>query len=92
MFLVLTRYCEYSYTNPVQSLQTVTVDPNKSLFNQTCITENLENRTVIISANVITSQDPNQQSPTAQFNERRRDMFFEDYSIKQIEVIDTSVV
>lgn len=41
---------------------------------------------------MVVQSEPESQSATAQFNERRRDMFFEDYNIKQIEVIDTSVV
>lgn len=71
-------------------------NPVQPPFNQTCITEKTENGTTvtIISSSMVTNNvsDPSQQSPIAQFNERRRDMHFEDYNITQVQVIDTSVV
>ena len=86
--LLLAAWCvQVAHQNPVQPKT-----GDRPRYNQTCITENLENGTVIISSSMVTGTDPNQQSPTAQFNERRRDMFFEDYNIKQVEIIDTSVV
>lgn len=51
-----------------------------------------QNVDVIISSGDSSSNDDKQQqqlNPIAQFNDRRRDMFFEDYSVKQIQVVDT---
>lgn len=75
-----------SHQNPVQQ------QTQPTRYNKTCITENVDNGTLIISSNMVVQSEPESQSATAQFNERRRDMFFEDYNIKQIEVIDTSVI
>lgn len=104
--LILTVMCEFVYLNPVgetipspsssSSLLSNASDRPRTTsgsYNKTCITENIENGThlTIISSSMVTGSG-NTSSPTAAFNERRRDMFFEDYNIKQIEVIDTSVV
>lgn len=99
MLLLLFWCCEVVQLNPVgetlpsSSPSNASDRPRSSSYNKTCITENIENGThlTIISSSMVTGSG-NTSSPTAAFNERRRDMFFEDYNIKQIEVIDTSVV
>lgn len=105
MILIVVWCCEVVQLNPLgESVQSPSSSSSllsnasdrprttSGSYNKTCITENIENGThlTIISSSMVTSG--NNSSPTAAFNERRRDMFFEDYNIKQIEVIDTSVV
>jgi len=92
--LLLLIWCELALQNPVQQQQSDDgTRLNVQNTNVSCFTESPENSTLIISSSMVAGQhEPYQLSPTAQFNERRRDMFFENYNIKQIEVVDTSAV
>lgn len=97
LLLTIAWHCAVVQLNPVAAPQLANASDSRARltsgsYNKTCITENIENGThlTIISSSMVTAG--NTSSPTAAFNERRRDMFFEDYNIKQIEVIDTSVV
>lgn len=97
LLLTIAWHCAVVQLNPVAAPQLANASDSRARltsgsYNKTCITENIENGThlTIISPSMVTAG--NTSSPTAAFNERRRDMFFEDYNIKQIEVIDTSVV
>ena len=86
LILVLLLVANVSQQHPLQ--QQVTIIQVNQTISRPCITDHEENGTIIIEA----SRDQVVPTPSSTFNERRRDMFFDDYSIKQIQVIDTSVV